>query len=155
MSTARQYELVYIALPDTTEEGLAELHTQIAGIVERLGGSVERTEPWGRRKLPDEIGRHREGRAAVEGERGAHHSPVAQGQQLGQSSFLRSQHGVDGTPPVLRGLPRSVHVAGASLSQGLARCIHFRPRSNVPRQRGCPDTAAASGICDFHDLLRS
>ena len=25
MSTARQYELVYIALPDTTEEGLAEV----------------------------------------------------------------------------------------------------------------------------------
>jgi small subunit ribosomal protein S6 len=61
MSTARQYELVYIALPDTTEEGLAELHTQIAGIVERFGGSVERTEPWGRRKLAYEIGRHREG----------------------------------------------------------------------------------------------
>jgi small subunit ribosomal protein S6 len=66
MSTARQYELVYIALPDTTEEGLAELHTQIAGIVERFGGSVERTEPWGRRKLAYEIGRHREGAYVLE-----------------------------------------------------------------------------------------
>ena len=60
-SPARQYELVYIALPDTTEEGLAELHTQIASIVERFGGSIERTEPWGRRKLAYEIGRQREG----------------------------------------------------------------------------------------------
>ena len=61
MSTARQYELVYIALPDTTEEGLADLHTQVAAIVERFGGSIERTDPWGRRKLAYEIGRHREG----------------------------------------------------------------------------------------------
>jgi len=66
MSTARQYELVYIALPDTTEEGLTELHTQIAGIVERFGGSVERTEPWGRRKLAYEIGRHKEGTYVLE-----------------------------------------------------------------------------------------
>jgi len=66
MSTARQYELVYIALPDTTEEGLAELHTQIAGIVERFGGSVERTEPWGRRKLAYEIGRHKEATYVLE-----------------------------------------------------------------------------------------
>src|SRR6476646_3149320 len=60
-SPARQYELVYIALPDTTEEGLAELHTQIASIVERFGGSIEKTEVWGRRKLAYEIGRQREG----------------------------------------------------------------------------------------------
>lgn len=61
MSTTRQYELIYITPPETTEEALAELHQQIAGIVERFGGTIERTEPWGRRRLAYEISRHREG----------------------------------------------------------------------------------------------
>jgi small subunit ribosomal protein S6 len=61
MSTVRQYELVYIAQPDASEEALADLHTQIAAVVDRFGGSVEKTEPWGRRKLAYEINRQREG----------------------------------------------------------------------------------------------
>jgi small subunit ribosomal protein S6 len=61
MSTVRQYELVYIAQPDASEEALADLHQQIAAVAERFGGSVERTEPWGRRKLAYEINRQREG----------------------------------------------------------------------------------------------
>lgn len=61
MATTRQYELVYITPPETTEEVLADLHTQIAGIVERFGGTIANTEHWGRRKLAYEIGRHREG----------------------------------------------------------------------------------------------
>jgi small subunit ribosomal protein S6 len=61
MSTVRQYELVYIAQPDSTEEALADLHQQIASIVERFGGTIERTEPWGRRKLAYQINRQREG----------------------------------------------------------------------------------------------
>ena len=61
MSTVRQYELVYITPPDTTEEALAELHTQIATVVDRFGGNIEKTENWGRRKLAYEISRHREG----------------------------------------------------------------------------------------------
>jgi small subunit ribosomal protein S6 len=66
MSTNRQYELVYITPPDTTEEALADLHTQINGIAERFGGSIVRTEPWGRRKLAYEIGHHREGNYVLE-----------------------------------------------------------------------------------------
>jgi small subunit ribosomal protein S6 len=61
MSTVRQYELVYIVPPETTEEALAELHTQIAAVVERFAGTFEKTENWGRRKLAYEIGGHREG----------------------------------------------------------------------------------------------
>jgi small subunit ribosomal protein S6 len=61
MSTTRQYELVYITPPETTEEALGELHQQIEGIVTRFGGTIERTEPWGRRKLAYEIGHQREG----------------------------------------------------------------------------------------------
>lgn len=66
MSTNRQYELVYIALPDSTEEALADLHTQIAGVVERFGGTVERTEPWGRRRMAYDISNQREGNYVLE-----------------------------------------------------------------------------------------
>jgi small subunit ribosomal protein S6 len=61
MSTVRQYELVYIVPPETTEEALAELHAQIVAVADRFGATFERTENWGRRKLAYEIGGHREG----------------------------------------------------------------------------------------------
>jgi small subunit ribosomal protein S6 len=61
MSTVRQYELVYITPPETTEETLADLHQQVAAVVERFGGTIEKTENWGRRRLAYEIAGHREG----------------------------------------------------------------------------------------------
>jgi len=61
MSTVRQYELVYIVPPETTEEALTELHSQIASVVDRFGGNFEKTENWGRRKLAYEVAGHREG----------------------------------------------------------------------------------------------
>jgi len=61
MSSHRQYELVYIAAPDSTEEQLAELQQQVVTVADRFGGTLERTEPWGRRRLAYEINRHREG----------------------------------------------------------------------------------------------
>jgi small subunit ribosomal protein S6 len=57
----RKYELVYIVAPDATEEQVAELHGQVEAVVQRLGGQLEKTENWGRRKLAYEIGRHKEG----------------------------------------------------------------------------------------------
>jgi len=61
MSTVRQYELIYIAPPESTEEVLAELHQLVSETVERFSGAIERTESWGRRRLAYEINRHREG----------------------------------------------------------------------------------------------
>jgi small subunit ribosomal protein S6 len=61
MSTVRQYELVYIVPPDTTEEALGEIHQQVAAVAERFGATIERTENWGRRRLAYEIGHQREG----------------------------------------------------------------------------------------------
>ena len=61
MSNVRQYELVYIVPPETTEEALAELHTQIVAVTDRFSATVEKTENWGRRKLAYEIAGHREG----------------------------------------------------------------------------------------------
>ncbi len=57
----RQYELVYILPPETTEQQAGELHEQIAAIVSRLHGQIEKTENWGRRKLAYEIGHFKEG----------------------------------------------------------------------------------------------
>ena len=59
--TDRQYELVFILPPDTTEQQVTELHEQLAAVVSRMNGQFERTENWGRRKLAYEIARHKEG----------------------------------------------------------------------------------------------
>jgi len=57
----RQYELVYILPPDTTEQQITELHEQLQGVVSRLNGSIDKTESWGRKKLAYEIAHHKEG----------------------------------------------------------------------------------------------
>lgn len=57
----RQYELVYILPPETTEQQAGELHEQIAAVVSRMNGQIEKTENWGRRKLAYEIGHFKEG----------------------------------------------------------------------------------------------
>ena len=66
MSNTRQYELVYIALPDSSEDVLADLHQQVAAVVERFGGTIDRTEPWGRRRLAYDINNQREGTYVLE-----------------------------------------------------------------------------------------
>jgi len=62
----RKYELVYVVSPDATEAQITELHAQVEGIVQRMGGQVDRTENWGRRKLAYEIGRHKEATYVLE-----------------------------------------------------------------------------------------
>jgi small subunit ribosomal protein S6 len=66
MSSARQYELVYIVTPDASEQDIADLHTQIEQIVQRFGGTFDKTENWGRKRLAYDIGHHREGNYVVE-----------------------------------------------------------------------------------------
>ena len=62
----RKYELVYVVSPVATDEQVSELHTQIEGVVQRMGGRVEKTENWGRRKLAYEIGHQKEGTYVLE-----------------------------------------------------------------------------------------
>jgi len=62
----RQYELVYIVSPDATEEQVQALHTQVEEIIGRLGGQLDKTENWGRRRLAYEIGSHKEGTYVLE-----------------------------------------------------------------------------------------
>ena len=57
----RQYELVYILPPDSTEQQATELHEQIEAVVARMAGHIEKTENWGRRRLAYEIGHFKEG----------------------------------------------------------------------------------------------
>ena len=57
----RQYELVYILPPDTTEQQVADLHTQIEQVVSKMNGQIEKNENWGRRRLAYEIGHQKEG----------------------------------------------------------------------------------------------
>ena len=57
----RQYELIYVLKPDAPEDEVNALHAQVAEIVDRMGGKIEKTDQWGRRKLAYEIGHHKEG----------------------------------------------------------------------------------------------
>src|SRR6201988_423975 len=57
----RQYELVYILPPDSTEQQVAELHGQIEAVVTRMNGAFDKTENWGRKRLAYEIGHNKEG----------------------------------------------------------------------------------------------
>jgi len=62
----RKYELVYVVSPDATDAQVGELHTQVEQITQRLGGTIEKTDNWGRRKLAYAIGPHKEGTYVLE-----------------------------------------------------------------------------------------
>ena len=62
----RKYELVYVVSPDASDDQVTGLHTQVEETVARMGGQLEKTENWGRRKLAYEIGRHKEGTYVLE-----------------------------------------------------------------------------------------
>jgi small subunit ribosomal protein S6 len=67
----RTYELVYIMRPDATEQQVADMHSQVEQIVNRMGGAfAEKTEAVqafsGRKKLAYEIGHHKEGLYVLE-----------------------------------------------------------------------------------------
>ena len=61
MSAARTYELVYIVTPDATEEQIAAIHEQVEQTTKKMGGSLVKTDNWGRRKLAYAIQHHKEG----------------------------------------------------------------------------------------------
>jgi len=62
----RKYELVYVVSPEASDDQVADLHTQVEAIVQRIGGAIEKTDNWGRRRLAYEIGRHKEGTYVLE-----------------------------------------------------------------------------------------
>ena len=66
MSAPRTYELVYIVSPDSTDEQIAAIHTQVEQTTQKLGGTLVRSDNWGRRKLAYEIQHHKEGTYVLE-----------------------------------------------------------------------------------------
>jgi small subunit ribosomal protein S6 len=62
----RKYELVYVVSPEATDAQIADLHAQVEAIAQRLGGQIEKTDNWGRRRLAYEIGPHKEGTYVLE-----------------------------------------------------------------------------------------
>ena len=66
MSESRQYELIYVIAPDVDDAGVAELHARVEEIVTAGGGTIDKTDNWGRRRLAYEIDRHKEGTYVLE-----------------------------------------------------------------------------------------
>ena len=60
MQTARQYELIYIVTPESSEEMVTDLQTQVADVVSRFDAKIEKTENWGKRKLAYKNGQYSE-----------------------------------------------------------------------------------------------
>ena len=61
----RRYELMVILDPDLEERVIAPSLDQFLGVVRQGGGTVEKVDVWGRRRLAYEIGKKVEGIYAV------------------------------------------------------------------------------------------
>ena len=57
----RTYEALVILKAAGTEQDVARVAAQLEDQVKKLGGTIERSEPWGRRRLAFRIARHQEG----------------------------------------------------------------------------------------------
>ncbi len=57
----RTYEVAFIAAPNTADDDLSKLNSQIEQIVAERGGKVVKVDNWGRRKLAYRIGKFDEG----------------------------------------------------------------------------------------------
>jgi small subunit ribosomal protein S6 len=57
----RTYEVAFIAAPNTAEDDLSKLNSQIEQIVADRGGKITKVDNWGRRKLAYRIGKFDEG----------------------------------------------------------------------------------------------
>ena len=57
----RHYEIMFIVNPNSPEDEVDKINSQIEGIITAGGGKVEKIEKMGKRKLAYEIDRNREG----------------------------------------------------------------------------------------------
>jgi len=57
----RDYEILYIVRPDVEEADLPDTTKKVESLIESLGGSVQRTNIWGKRRLAYEVSHLREG----------------------------------------------------------------------------------------------
>ncbi|HEY7210646.1 MAG TPA: 30S ribosomal protein S6 [Bryobacteraceae bacterium] len=57
----RIYEELFIVRPDATDEEVDPLIEQLTNVITRAGGSLDKTEKWGVRKLAYRVMKHEEG----------------------------------------------------------------------------------------------
>lgn len=57
----RKYEIMFVVRPDIPEEDVAKLITQMEDVATGAGGTIEKVEKMGRRRLAYRIARQREG----------------------------------------------------------------------------------------------
>ena len=57
----RNYEIMFIINPNTPEEDVDKINSQIEGVITSGGGQIQKIEKMGRRKLAYEIDKNREG----------------------------------------------------------------------------------------------
>jgi small subunit ribosomal protein S6 len=57
----RIYEELFIVRPDATDEELDPLVEQMKGVITTAGGTIEKVEKWGMRKLAYRVAKHSEG----------------------------------------------------------------------------------------------
>ena len=74
-SRLRDYEVLYIVRADLEDDKVQDIVKRVNTLIERSGGSVERTNVWGKRKLAYEVKHQKEG------------SYVLQDFQIGQDLF--------------------------------------------------------------------
>jgi len=57
----RTYEIAFIAAPNTADDDLSKLNSQIENIIAERGGKITKVDNWGRRKLAYRIEKFDEG----------------------------------------------------------------------------------------------
>ena len=57
----RDYEILYIVRPELDEEQLQAAIGTVNSLIESLGGAIQKTDVWGRRRLAYEVRHLREG----------------------------------------------------------------------------------------------
>jgi small subunit ribosomal protein S6 len=57
----RIYEELFIIKPDATEEEIDQVIEQMTGVITHAGGTVDKMDKWGKRRLAYRVDKHREG----------------------------------------------------------------------------------------------
>jgi len=57
----RDYEILYIVRPELDDEAVKQAVATVSALIENLGGTVQKTDVWGRRRLAYEVRHLREG----------------------------------------------------------------------------------------------
>jgi small subunit ribosomal protein S6 len=57
----REYEVLYIVRADLDDDKVQDIIKRVNTLIEKAGGSVERTNIWGKRKLAYEVKHQKEG----------------------------------------------------------------------------------------------